>query len=208
MPNGEFQLIKVDATEGVRITAPDEGLSVVLDLHDSESHTREKEITDHPTENGFSISDGTIHKPRILSVHGMITRTPLDPVNVASPNENHLEEALEILETMFQQDYRLNVLTSFRLFIGYYMTVLKYDVQTGDGQSVQVTINFKRVDVVEAETTDIPPRPRSPERRDAAEPEPPGAGAEAGEEAPPPEPEPPPRDRSGAKRAKDAWDDF
>lgn len=59
--------------------------SLILDCSITESHTGEVEVTDHPVEEGFNVSDHARPKPNTLTITGMISNTPIGLANPAGP---------------------------------------------------------------------------------------------------------------------------
>ena len=60
-----------------------DGTQLLVDVTMSENHTFESEVTDYPVESGGSISDNIRPRPITVSMEGIISNTPLEPMLTA-----------------------------------------------------------------------------------------------------------------------------
>lgn len=87
-PPGQFAMIELE----------DGTARLLIDVTLSEEHTFESDITDYPVESGGTISDNIRPKPITVTIEGLVTNTPLDPMRTQRGDE---DQAAKSAQTAF-----------------------------------------------------------------------------------------------------------
>jgi len=142
---------------------------VVIDGVISEIHDRKWRTTDHPVEFGADITDHTIIEPRLLTINGEITDTPLggaafsaiiDSVSRfgTSTTEGGTRSQQGYLALVALADLRETISVQTRLVL--YENMIITGIQVGQNKDTSRTVKFamtlKEIFIVESEVTELP----------------------------------------------------
>lgn len=122
--------------------------------------------TEHPVDSGAKVSDHAVLEPETLSLTGMITRTPLwMTTERGNLDPAHLDQLVDTLWQMRADRERCLIVTGLRAYEDFYIDNLEITRGQGDGQSVQVSMSFRKIQIVTAGTVLLPPLPVAPEKK-------------------------------------------
>lgn len=114
----------------------------------------EAEIPDYPVEEGYSVQDTMILKPRTLSLMVIVTNTPITFRSHASPGR--VQEVAARFQELYQSRQLITVTSAKGSFqnMGITSLSLPYDVSTKT--SLEIPITLKEVLTTTAQTVTIP----------------------------------------------------
>lgn len=114
----------------------------------------EAEIPDYPVEEGYSVQDTMILKPRTLSLTVVVTNTPITFRSHASPGR--VQEVAARFQELYQSRQLITVTSAKGSFqnMGITSLSLPYDVSTKT--SLEIPITLKEVLTTTAQTVTIP----------------------------------------------------
>ena len=114
----------------------------------------EAEIPDYPVEEGYSVQDTMILKPRTLSLTVIVTNTPITFRSHASPGS--VQEVAARFQELYQSRQLITVTSAKGSFqnMGITSLSLPYDVSTKT--SLEIPITLKEVLTTTAQTVTIP----------------------------------------------------
>ena len=145
--------------------------SVYLDATLSESFESSLSWTEHPVEDGSTISDHAVRLPRKLSLSGVVTRAPAAMITGPNPDPAHLDDTIRALEGLMTDRQPVSVYTGLRAYPRLYVESLSVSRSAGDGQRANVQMSLREIEIVEAQTALVPPLPVVPEKKADATPE-------------------------------------
>jgi hypothetical protein len=141
---------------------------IELDATISESHNGEVEVTEHPVEEGFNVTDHARAKPDVLTLTGIISNTPLNRTQalrkvadqsgfvfetsagtaqkVGAPG--YAEEAFAKLQALRTSGKVLTVQTRYRSYTDMLLTSLVVPRDASTGDALKFTAVFKHVRIV------------------------------------------------------------
>lgn len=114
----------------------------------------ENEIPDYPVEEGFSVQDTIIQKPKTLTLTVVVTNTPITFRSHASPNR--VQEVAAQFQELYAKRELITVTSSKGVYqnMGITSLSLPYDVSTKT--SLEIPITLKEVLTTAAKTVTIP----------------------------------------------------
>lgn len=114
----------------------------------------EMEIPDYPVEEGFSVQDTMIQKPKRLSLTVIVTNTPLTFRSHASPRR--VQQVVSRFQELYTKRELITVTSEKGIFrnMGVTSLSLPYDVSTKT--SLEIPITLKEVQTTAAKTVTIP----------------------------------------------------
>ncbi|MEF2561925.1 MAG: hypothetical protein UI647_03945 [Negativibacillus sp.] len=114
----------------------------------------EMEIPDYPVEEGFSVQDTMIQKPKTLSLTVIVTNTPITFRSHASPTR--VQQVAARFQELYTRRELITVTSSKGVFknMGITSLSLPYDVSTKT--SLEIPITLKEVQTTAAKTVTIP----------------------------------------------------
>jgi hypothetical protein len=146
---------------------------IELDCAISESHVGEVDITEHPVEEGFNVSDHSRPKPDALTLEGIVSNTPF--------NQSQRTRVIKVLgDTKFQSNSQadrsqgtpgyaeaaytklrklrdtgkiISVVTQIRTYSNMVMTSLAIPRDGKTGDALRFTASFKQIRVVKNKAT-------------------------------------------------------
>lgn len=142
--------------------------SFSLDGTLSENIEQSTTYPEHPTEDGYNITDTRITEPQRVSIEGIITRTPLWDDD-ATDDPLYFERTLEALEAIERNGEEVTVTTSLRAYAKRRISRLSIGYGQSDGGSVRVNFDLVQIRTVTAQTVDAPALPVAEDKKgDAA----------------------------------------
>ena len=114
----------------------------------------EMEIPDYPVEEGFSVQDTMIQKPKTLSLTVIVTNTPITFRSHASPTR--VQQVASRFQELYAKRELITVSSAKGIFknMGVTSLSLPYDVSTKT--SLEIPITLKEVQTTAAKTVTIP----------------------------------------------------
>lgn len=146
--------------------------SIVLDASISETHDANVEVTDHPVESGFNVTDHARPQPETVKIDGYISNTPI-PFGAASPrmvsttqngetfefqsmaegNGTLAKDAYVELKFLKDTGTLLKVVTSLRTYENMIITALTFPRDAMVGNGLKFSASLKEVRVVTSQQT-------------------------------------------------------
>lgn len=139
---------------------------VQFDASVSETHSRECQLTDHPVEDGVTITDHIRRTPEKIDVTGIVTNHPiifLASLQAVSPLTNDLSPVTdraelayaELRESMDRGDL-MTVVTSLREYENMAITSMSVTRDAPNGNVLNCTLSLREVVVAKTETVAAP----------------------------------------------------
>jgi hypothetical protein len=141
--------------------------TLVLDCSITETHTVANDVTEHPVETGFNVTDHVRAKPDELTIEGIVTNTPFSQtqrtrivqalgITFASATDadqilgqpGYAEAAYTSLRDVRDSGRLITITTSLRTYENMVMTSLVVPRNKDVGDALRFTAQFKRVRVV------------------------------------------------------------
>lgn len=129
---------------------------VKLDASLEERHVASAEVTDHPVEEGSDVADHVKQSPDELTVTGIVTNHPVVYLASLTEEAGRAETALENLRDIKEQGQPVDVITSLREYSSMVLTRVDTPRTAKIGDAIQVTLDFKRVNVVKSKAVAAP----------------------------------------------------
>lgn len=142
-------------------------VEILVDVCLSQDHTRSAQVMDSPVETGADISDHLRQDPDVLTMHGIVTDTPVEVVDLSRYNgvnfetPEALESALRDVATTLQaprsrdayqqlEEARLSgqlmrIVTDLRVYQNMAMTSLSVHEDADTGRALDFTVSFREV---------------------------------------------------------------
>lgn len=114
----------------------------------------EAEIPDYPVEEGYSVQDTMILKPRTLSLTIVVTNTPITFREHASPGR--VQEVAQRLQELYSSRQLITVTSAKGSFQNMGITSLSLPYDTSTKTSLEIPITLKEVLTTTAQTVTIP----------------------------------------------------
>lgn len=127
---------------------------LTLDCTLSESHQNEVEVTEHPVEKGSNIADHKRPKPRVVTLDGAVTNTPL--AGPADPSR--AEAAWQQLLQLKDQAALVDVQTSLDSYENMAITSLSSSRDPRTGQLLRFSVSLKEIVQVSLQIVSVAPK--------------------------------------------------
>jgi len=127
---------------------------IKLDATLNEDHAFTSEIPQYPVESGADVSDHIIPKPRMVSMRGFVTNSPI--VNIEASNAYKVGSAINELRNIYNNRELITVVTGLEVYSDVAMESLSIPVDGQTGQALIFNATFKKVRFVTASTVIIP----------------------------------------------------
>lgn len=129
---------------------------LLLDATVSEGHEFENETTDSPVEEGVSFTDHILAKPRMLTIEGIVSDTPImhrDSIEAAGFDTarngfGRGKQAFETLERIFFSRIPITVATKLATYPNMVITRLSIPRGSTTGDALRFTASLKEIRVV------------------------------------------------------------
>ena len=128
---------------------------VEFDALIDEERTLEADAPDYPVEEGYSVSDTVILKPRTLSMTLCVTDTPVTWIKDHG-GKGWTDEIIQRLEGLYFAKTPVTVVTSERTYKNMAILSISISKSTEMGYARQIPISFKEIRVTSSKTTTIP----------------------------------------------------
>lgn len=112
---------------------------IELDVTASKDHTASSQITDHPVEAGYKVSDHVIKHAIEFSLEGVI------PTSI---NENKANEYFDIFTSAWSNSKLITVVTSRHIYENMVIQSFGESTRGGEGKSLRFKLSFKQIVVV------------------------------------------------------------
>jgi hypothetical protein len=150
---------------------------VQLDAGLSEEHEVRGGVTSSPVETGIDVTDNYRVKPRMLSINGIITNTPIAvgyPLqtaingvkNIAAGNDQPTDVAWAALQEYLDKAQVIDITTSLQKYTNMVITSLVVKRNSQHGQSLNISLKAMEVRFVTTELTGAIPYPKEPRGQD------------------------------------------
>jgi hypothetical protein len=140
--------------------------TVQFDCSVSETHSKEAQITDHPVEEGSTISDHIRRQPESLELNGIVTNHPiifLASIQAPSPLENDLsptpdraEVAYATLREIMDKGELVTVVTSFWEYENMAITSMSVTRDAQNGNVLNCNLGLREIIIAKTETVAAP----------------------------------------------------
>lgn len=134
--------------------------SLELDLVTSERHERRAEITQFPIEDGSTISDHIILRPKTIKLEGLVSNTPIQILGGLS-FEDRVQNAFDVLEQLYENKEILTVVSGLDVYEDMAFSELIYPRDFTTGQALEVKATLEKISKVQMQTVIIPSQTNS-----------------------------------------------
>lgn len=148
---------------------------VQFDASISETHTRECEVTDHPVEEGSTISDHIRRTPEKIDVNGIVTNHPIvflasvqaiSPLlDDLSPVSDRAELAYTKLTEIMDDGELVTVATSLREYSNMAITSMAVTRDVQNGNVLNCALSLREVIIAKTETVAAPVPKKSAQKK-------------------------------------------
>lgn len=137
-----------------------------LDALLTESTTLNSQITEYPVEDGTVISDHITQESEKLSLTGVITGAgTLFNIGLG---KYKLIEAKETLRELHTRRELVTIVTGLDVYVDFAIESLSIERNNEDGERLNITAEFRKINKVTLRTEDMPPEKASPAVRGKA----------------------------------------
>lgn len=128
---------------------------IVLDATVEESHQYDATVTDHPVEEGGFVTDHVYENPRMVTVSGEITDSPVTIFSILNGLSNRRIEAKDQLLALYELKEIVVLVTGLEIYTDMVMQSLSFPRNQETGQRLQFTAEFKQVKFVASEVVGV-----------------------------------------------------
>lgn len=121
---------------------------LIVDIAINEEHSFENEVTDHPVESGGNVTDNTIDKPLQITIHGLVSNTPLKQTGLLfATEENPLpaDTARDKLLALKKSRKPITVVDSLGTWPNMVLEKLAIPRNAKTGDALEFTASFKEL---------------------------------------------------------------
>lgn len=129
---------------------------VVCDVVIERTVNLESEVTSHPVEDGFSVSDHVTRKPITLNMTAFFTPTPVTFFSEIGNNQNRLAEVFTALHEIYRRGEPITIRTTDAIFYDMVMTHAPLPRNVRDGLAYSAQLSFVQVRRVFQKTEALP----------------------------------------------------
>jgi len=119
--------------------------TILVDATVREVHERSSNITDHPIENGGFITDHVYENPRIVTVEGEVTDSPVMFFSILGGVSNRSIEAFDQLNALYETRDIVTLVTGLKSYSDMVIESLRFPKDQRTGGRLQFTAQFKQV---------------------------------------------------------------
>lgn len=149
---------------GKSLTSFDNGIiSIDLDVTMDEAHEWQNDVTNNPVENGSPISDHIQIMPDKLRITGMISDSAISDAVIKqfsgiddSEFLTRVQTAFDLLRKLKEDRELITVYTRYKIYTDMALTSLSIPRSNQDGDSIQFSIEFMHIRIVNTQTTIMP----------------------------------------------------
>lgn len=150
------------AVRGSELVDDETGTSVFqFDATVAENHEYSAEVTRHPVERGIDISDNVEIEPFKLTITGIVTNTPIDPVSIVRQNtglqgESRVRDVWDAITEFFATKRVISVVTGLKVYDN--MVISAVRTPRGEPrQDIRPTIELEEIRFADTVLVPIPP---------------------------------------------------
>lgn len=150
------------------------GSILEVDVSLEEQHTLAAELTDHPVERGFDVTDHRRPGPAQLSMRGLVSDTPSGTIAAIGEafdpgSASRSQDAYTILKEFHEKNAICAVITALRLYENMLLTRLSVQRDSATGKVLAFDTEWREIRIAESRTVrvqavDTPTKP-SPEKK-------------------------------------------
>lgn len=139
-----------------------------LDASISEVHEIENEVTEHPVESGFQVTDNVRRKPLRVTIEGLVSNTPVVNGFVRAGQQlqglyagnsdvdaARAETAFSTLQSIFDTQKIISVYTKLKQYDSMVIEKLRVPRDSKTGDALRFTAVCKEVRIVQAQTVQV-----------------------------------------------------
>jgi len=161
------------AALGVDVSGPTESLLIRFDASVSERYFRQKEVTQHPVEDGADVSDHTRVLPLEITIHGWVTDDPIvvlrsinaTPSVPGGSTDDRVLDAWKQLNRIMDEESEVKVITELESFPDMVLKGIDVTRDKDSGRILDATITLRQITIATTEVTSAPtPRPEPGEK--------------------------------------------
>jgi len=151
-----------DTTQPVTITYNITDVSkykFLIDVTLNLTHNNSCEVTDFPIEDGSSISDHVINKPRTISLTGIVSdyKYQLFPISFPfSTDDKPSKKVYDIFQEIFQKKFLVEIDTGLEVYNNMIIESMSFPRSAETQEALEFTINLKELVFVNSELTEVP----------------------------------------------------
>lgn len=144
---------------------------ITLDVATVVDHSFSAEVTTHPVSEGEDISDHVTPQADVITVTGIISRTPINPALISTPiiasgqvTNSRYQTAFDKLRDLKERPRLITLLTQRRQYDNMVLTSINITDDAGTGDSIQFTATFqhiRQVQVLVTRFSDAAQRPKT-----------------------------------------------
>lgn len=123
----------------------------VLDTAESETHSFDNEVTEHPVEKGADMADHIRARPDVVTVNGIVTDSPIGAITPTQTLRS--TDALAKLKQLRDSRNPITIETSLGTYTGMVLEQLNIPRDASVGYALRFSATFRRVFLVTNERT-------------------------------------------------------
>lgn len=113
-------------------------------------------VPEYATDEGYSVSDSILLEAETLSMELYVSDTPVTWHGRNGHGDNHVDEVVSKLKTLFMKKKTVTVTTTKGTFSSMAIESLKITRSTEDGNSCKISIELKKISKTKVKTVTIP----------------------------------------------------
>lgn len=130
---------------------------IVIDLFETEVHTRTSEVTQYPIESGSTITDHIVNDPIIISVSGIVSDIPTNILGaLAGIGESRANNANEAMNKLIDDKSIVTLVTGLKVYQNMVITNFDVDRSVNTGKTLTFSATLQQVEIVLTELVDVP----------------------------------------------------
>ena len=138
---------------------------IILDATISERHDHSSEVTTHPIETGGFVADHIYENPRVVTIEGEITDSPIVPFNIMAGLSARRLEAYDQLVLIHKARAVVRLVTGLKVYADMVMRSLSVPRDPGTGGRLQFSAEFVEIRQVTSEVVGVAtPKPEQKDK--------------------------------------------
>ena len=130
--------------------------SIEVDILVEQAYNLSNQVTQHPVESGFIISDHAIRRPITSSMVVGITLSPITWLDDLGSSADKISTALEAFKSIYENGTTITIVTPTDVWENMVMVSANIPRKVETGNLVQIPCTFTQVTTVDIKTIDIP----------------------------------------------------
>lgn len=140
--------------------------SITLDATILESHEYSAEVTNHPIETGGFVTDHIYENPRIVSIEGHITDSPVVFFTDLGGISKRSVEAHDQLVALYQSRNIVSVVTGLKIYSDMVIENLTFPKNQQTGRKLEFRAQFKEIKTAQSQIIGIAEEKAAPDYKD------------------------------------------